>query len=141
MPVYEYYCGHCDGIFEALRSMSRASEGAPCPVCAQGGERIMPTSIAAFTLRDGYPRRLPDKGTYWHLGKEVKSRIKGRARPFEHPELARPKSPPRPSKGERAIEGEKQRLREGEFRRMRASGVAPAEARLPRSLRQPRRPR
>ena len=47
----------------------------------------MPTSFAAFTFRDGYPRRLPDKGTYWHLGKEVKSRIRGKVKPWHHPEI------------------------------------------------------
>jgi len=31
------------------------------------------SSFMAFTYRDGYPRRIPDKGTYWHLGKEVKT--------------------------------------------------------------------
>ena len=81
--------------------MREAADPVPCPVCDRDGERIMPTTFTAFTFREGYPRRLPDKGTYWHLGKEVKSRIKGPARPFEHPELARPKAPPRGAKGER----------------------------------------
>ena len=45
----------------------------PCPGCDGASERLMPTQFAAFTFRDGYPRRLPDKGTYWRLGKEVSS--------------------------------------------------------------------
>ncbi len=135
MPIYEYYCEHCDGIFEALRPMREASDPAPCPVCNRDGGRIMPTSFAAFTFREGYPRRLPDKGTYWHLGKEVKSRLKGRFRPFEHPELTKPKPPPRKSKGELEVEGEKRRLREKELRKMRDSGVHPSPGRLPRKLR------
>lgn len=135
MPIYEYYCEHCDGIFEALRPMREASDPVPCPVCDNDGQRIMPTSFNAFTFRDGYPRRLPDKGTYWHLGKEVKRRISGPFRPFEHPELAKPRPKPRKSKGDVEVEKEKERLREKEFQKMRESGVLPSKWRLPKSLR------
>ena len=135
MPLYEYLCDHCDGIFEALGSIHRASEPATCPVCERVGPRIMPTSFAAFTFREGYPRRLPDKGTYWHLGKEVKSKIRGRARPFEHPELNKPKPPPKKSKGDLAVEQDKRHLRDKEAQKMRASGVRPSGRNLPRSLR------
>jgi putative FmdB family regulatory protein len=135
MPLYEYYCKPCEGIFEALRPMREASDPVPCPACERDGERIMPTTFTAFTFRDGYPRRLPDKGTYWHLGKEVKTRIRGPARPYEHPELARPKSPPRKSKGDREIEREKKYLRHMEGQKMLKSGVRPDKSRLPRSLR------
>jgi len=135
MPVYEYLCRHCDGIFEALRPMREASDPVPCPLCDRDGERIMPTSFAAFTYREGYARRLPDKGTYWHLGKEVKSRIRGPSRPWEHPELNKPKPPARKSKGDREVEREKEQTRQKEFQKMRSSGLRPARSRLPRSLR------
>ena len=135
MPVYEYYCDPCDGIFEALRPMREAADPVPCPVCDRDGRRIMPTTFTAFTFREGYARRLPDKGTYWHLGKEVKSRIRGPVRPFEHPELNRPKAPPRKSKGEVAAAREKRQAQGKELRKMRDSGVAPNPRRLPRSLR------
>ena len=121
MPLYEYCCEHCDGIFEALRPMREASDPVPCPVCDRDGERIMPTTFTAFTFREGYPRRLPDKGTYWHLGKEVKSRISGPARPFEHPELNKPKPPPRRSKGDLEVAREKRHLQSKEAKRIRAS--------------------
>jgi hypothetical protein len=49
------------------------------------------SSFMAFTYRDGYPRRIPDKGTYWHLGKEVKTLPK-RMRHHEYPELAKPEA-------------------------------------------------
>ena len=124
MPLYEYCCEHCDGIFEALRPMREASDPVPCPVCDRDGERIMPTTFTAFTFREGYPRRLPDKGTYWHLGKEVKSRISGPARPFEHPELNKPKPPPRRSKGDLEVAREKRHLQAKEAQRMRASRPA-----------------
>ena len=137
MPLYEYYCQGCDGIFEALRPIARASESAPCVVCETVGERIMPTSFAAFTFRDGYPRKLPDKGTYWHLGKEGKQRNTGRMRAFEHPEINKPKPRQRPSKGDREVANEIRNLRGKERDKMIASGVRPSEHHLPRRLRKP----
>ena len=94
----------------------------------------MPSAFTAFTFREGYPRRLPDKGTYWHLGKEVKSRIEGPFRPWEHPEVTPPRTPPRKSKGDLEAEREKGRLREKELQKMRDSGVEPLKHRLPRKL-------
>ena len=135
MPLYEYFCDHCEGIFEGLRPIRASSDPAPCPVCERDGRRIMPTSFAAFTFRDGYPRKLPDKGTYWHLGKEVKRRLTGSTRPYEHPELTKPKSPPRKSKGDVQVEREKAQLRETERKKMLSSGVRPSGKHLPKSLR------
>ena len=106
MPLYEYYCQRCDGVFEAIRPMREASLSVPCPQCNRDGQRMM-SSFSAFTFRDGYPRRLPDKGTYWHLGKEVKRPAK-RMKGWEHPELAEPKPAPRPARGELQVEKEKQ---------------------------------
>jgi putative FmdB family regulatory protein len=104
MPLYEYYCDPCNGIFETIRPMREASEPVPCPVCSKDAPRIM-SSFSAFTFRDGYPRRIPDKGTYWHLGKEVKHRAK-RMKGWEHPELAQPKPTPRPGRGDVAVKRE-----------------------------------
>jgi putative FmdB family regulatory protein len=141
MPVYEFYCEPCDGVFEALRPMREAADPVPCPECNRDARRIMPTSFAAFTFREGYPRRLPDRGTYWHMGKEVKHRIKNRFRAWEHPELAEKKPPPRKTKGEVDVESEKQRLRREEFSKMRKSGVRPSETKLPGKLREIKRRR
>jgi len=121
MPVYEYYCNDCDGIFEALRPMREASDPVPCPVCDRDGDRIMPTSFMAFTFRDGYPRRIPDKGTYWHLGKEVRRPVTGPVRPNEHPEINKPKPPPKKSKAELETEREQRELEKKEKRKVRAS--------------------
>jgi putative FmdB family regulatory protein len=110
MPLYEYYCEHCDGIFENLKTMRESSEPSPCPVCDRDAQRIMPTSFAAFTFRDGIPRRIPDKGTHWHLGKEVKKPITGGGSGFEHPELNPPEPKPVPTKGEAADTAEKRQL-------------------------------
>ena len=110
MPIYEYYCQHCDGVFEALRPIREASEPSARPVCDRESQRMMPTSFAAFTYRDGYPRRIPDKGTYWHLGKEVKNPVTGPVRPNEHPEINKPEPPPQKLKGDTAEERERRRL-------------------------------
>ncbi len=105
MPLYEYYCESCNGIFEAIRQMREASLPVPCPECNRDAPRIM-SSFTAFTFRDGYPRRIPDKGTYWHMGKEVKQRAR-RMKGWEHPELAAPEPAPRPAKGEIDVQLEK----------------------------------
>src|SRR5579875_895359 len=110
MPLYEFYCEACDGVFEVLRSMREASDPAPCPVCNRDARRMMPTSFAAFTFRDGYPRRIPDKGTYWHLGKEVKHLVTGPVAPNEHPEINKPIPPPKPLKGDLDEQAERARL-------------------------------
>ena len=135
MPLYEYYCDPCDGIFETLRPIREASDPVPCPICDRDGRRIMPTSFTAFTFRDGYPRKLPDKGTYWHLGKEVKKRVTGGMRPNEHPEINTRRPPRRESKGEISVEKEKAQLRDKERKKMLSSGVRPSGRHLPKSLR------
>lgn len=105
MPLYEYYCKDCHGVFEEIRQMRDASDPSPCPECGREAPRMMST-FAAFTMRDGYPRKIPDKGTYWHMGKEVKKRAK-RMKGHTHPELAKPKPTPRPTKGEIAARQDK----------------------------------
>src|SRR5579871_3591959 len=132
MPLYEFYCEPCDGVFELLRSIRESSDPAPCPVCNRDARRVMPTSFNAFTFRDGYPRRIPDKGTYWHLGKEVKNLITGPVRPNEHPEINKPEPKPKPLKGDVEIMRERQRL-EAEQKaleeRERQAAIAAYEAR------------
>ena len=99
MPLYEYYCEPCNGIFEELRPIREASDPVPCPQCYKDAKRIMPTSFAAFTFREGYPRRIPEDGTYYHLGKKV-SKLVTSARPNEHPEVNKPEPKRKRSKGE-----------------------------------------
>lgn len=100
MPLYEYYCKPCNGIFEELRPMREATEPVPCPECFRDAERIMPTSFAAFTFREGYPRRIPDDGKYYHLEKKV-SKLVTSGRPNEHPEVNKPEPKPKKSKGQK----------------------------------------
>lgn len=105
MPLYEYYCQRCHGIFEEIRQIRDAAAPAPCPECSREAPRIMST-FAAFTMRDGYPRRIPDKGTFWHMGKEVKKRAKT-MKGYTHPELAEPAPARRISKDDRLVTGDK----------------------------------
>lgn len=99
MPIYEYFCEPCNGIFEELRPMREATEPVPCPECFKDAPRIMPTSFAAFTFRDGYPRRIPDDGKFYHLGTKVSKPITG-GRPNEHPEVNKPEPEPTRLKGD-----------------------------------------
>lgn len=100
MPLYEYFCQPCNGIFEELRPMREATDPVPCPECYMDAARIMPTSFAAFTFRDGYPRRIPDDGKFYHLGHKV-SRLVSSGKPNEHPEVNKPEPKRRKTKGER----------------------------------------
>src|SRR5207302_6047463 len=75
---------------------------------------------------------IPDRGTYWHLGKEVKHAISGPTRMNEHPEVNKPEPKRRKSKGELEIVREKRRLEAAEKHRMRADGVPEIIDRTPR---------
>lgn len=99
MPLYEYFCQACNGIFEELRPIREAREPVPCPECYKDAPRIMPTSFAAFTFRDGYPRRIPDDGKFYHLEQKV-SRLVNSGRPNEHPEVNKPEPKKKRTKGE-----------------------------------------
>jgi putative FmdB family regulatory protein len=119
MPLYEYYCESCNGVFEELRSMREASEPSPCPLCDRDSQRIMPTSFSAFTFRDGLPRRIPDKGTYWHINKEVKTMNTGGVPANEHPELYRPDPPKTLTKGETEDQRDVERIRARNLERLK----------------------
>lgn len=100
MPLYEYFCQPCNGIFEELRPIREATEPVPCPQCFKDAARIMPTSFTAFTFRDGYPRRIPDDGKFYHLGQKVNSLVTS-GRPNEHPEINKPTPKKKRTRGER----------------------------------------
>lgn len=70
MPLYEYYCTPCNGVFELIRPVRDASRPQPCPECDDDAKRILSKEWAAFIYRDGMPRRLPDRGKYWHVFEE-----------------------------------------------------------------------
>jgi putative FmdB family regulatory protein len=99
MPLYEYFCEPCNGIFEELRPMREATEPVPCPQCYKDANRIMPTSFTAFTFREGYPRRIPDDGKYYHLGQKVSRLITG-GQPNEHPEINKREPEAAPLRGD-----------------------------------------
>lgn len=123
MPLYEYYCGNCDGVFEELRSMREASEPTPCPLCDRDSERIMPTSFSAFTFRDGMPRKIPDDFKYWHHdGRKTKTMNKGGVPMNEHSELYRPPPRKQPTKAEMDARREIGHLKMRHAKMMRDSG-------------------
>jgi putative FmdB family regulatory protein len=124
MPLYEYYCEHCNGVFELLRTMRESGEAASCPLCDGDSQRIMPTSFAAFTFRDGMPRRIPDRGTYWHLdGREVKHMNTGGVPMNEHPELYKPDPKPIPTAADIDAAKEVDHLKGRHAKMMRDSGL------------------
>jgi hypothetical protein len=86
----------------------------------------MPTSFAAFSMRDGLPRRLPDRGTYWHMGKEVKQANTGGVPAFEHPELY--KKPPKRelSAGEQSDVQELEHLEQQHAKMLQDSDIEPS---------------
>lgn len=97
MPLYEYLCEPCSGIFEIVRPLREAGEPASCPVCDGDAQRVMPTTFTAFVMRQGFPRRIPDKNLYRHMGKDV-TRLSTSADPFSHPDLTKPEPAPRMGK-------------------------------------------
>jgi putative FmdB family regulatory protein len=128
MPLYEYYCEPCNGIFEELRPMREASEPVPCPECFKDASRIMPTSFSAFVFRDGYPRRIPDDGKFYHLGKKVNRPITGPVRANEHPEINKPRPKPRKTKGEKEMIRDMVELaRKNDLKDMYGTRIAPHE--------------
>ena len=129
MPLYEYYCDNCDGVFEALRSLREATEPSPCPLCDRESPRIMPTSFTAFSVREGLSRQLPDRGTYWHLGKEVKQMNTGGVPAFEHPELYKPRPKQEPSRGEQSDISELDHLKNRHGQMLKDSGERPSVGR------------
>lgn len=127
MPLYEYFCEPCNGIFEELRPIREASDPVPCPQCYKDAKRIMPTSFAAFTFREGYPRRIPDDGSYYHLGKKVSKLVKS-ARPNEHPEINKPEPKRKRSKGEQQeLKDMRAAARRGELTDLYGNSVKPTE--------------
>ncbi|HEY5475815.1 MAG TPA: zinc ribbon domain-containing protein [Tepidiformaceae bacterium] len=99
MPLYEYFCQTCNGVFEELRPMRESSDPVPCPQCFKDAPRIMPTSFTAFTFREGYPRRIPDDGKYYHMGQKV-TQLVSSGLPNEHPEINKKAPKPKKAKGE-----------------------------------------
>lgn len=59
MPLYEYHCESCEKVFEALRSLRESDKPAPCTDCGRDGERIMPTTFASMTVKQGWSQRTP----------------------------------------------------------------------------------
>jgi len=59
MPIYEYYCDNCARVFESLGSISASDRPSKCPRCGRDGDRIMPTTFASMSRRQGLRERVP----------------------------------------------------------------------------------
>ncbi|HEV8573339.1 MAG TPA: zinc ribbon domain-containing protein [Dehalococcoidia bacterium] len=59
MPLYEYFCESCDEVFETLRSVSTSGEPVACPKCGAESDRIMPTTFASMSRKEGWSQRVP----------------------------------------------------------------------------------
>jgi hypothetical protein len=87
----------------------------------------MPTSFAAFTFRDGMPRRIPDDFKYWHHdGRKVNNMNTGGVPMNEHPELYKPKPRPRLTKHDIDVKKEVAHLKGRHAKMMVDSGLSPA---------------
>ena len=74
-----------------------------------------------------YARKIPDDGTYWHLGKKVSKRVTG-GRPNEHPEVNKPTPPKRLTRGERsALRDMREVAARGELVDMYSNPIGPSE--------------
>lgn len=59
MPLYEYYCDKCDKIFESVQPITKSDQPIPCPKCGRKSDRIMPTTFASMSRRQGLKERVP----------------------------------------------------------------------------------
>ncbi len=59
MPIYEYYCEKCDKVFDSLQATSRSDQPVDCPKCGRSSDRIMPTTFATMSKRQGLKERVP----------------------------------------------------------------------------------
>jgi putative FmdB family regulatory protein len=57
MPIYEYFCTHCESPFEVLRPMSEADRPIACPRCT-GADTRRKISLFAAVSREGGSSRL-----------------------------------------------------------------------------------
>lgn len=87
MPLYEYYCEPCNGVFELLRPAREASKPQPCPECDEDAKRIMSREWSAFIFREGMPRQLPDTGGYWHRQGKVSQPLRSGRDFVRHPDF------------------------------------------------------
>lgn len=119
MPVYEYYCEPCNGVFELLRPAREASKAQPCPECDEDAKRIISKEWSAFIFREGSPRRLPDTGGYWHLGKRVSKPLTGSidGSALRHPELYDRRPDPPPTREEIEAAEYRREVKRGAFKR------------------------
>jgi len=55
MPIYEYFCAHCNFKFELLRSLDQSGEAALCPNCHDSAMRV----FSSFNALSGGTGEMP----------------------------------------------------------------------------------
>jgi len=65
MPLYEYYCPHCETRFELLRSMSYSDDPASCPRGHKGAQRVLSvfSAVSKGAAGETAPIGVPACGT------------------------------------------------------------------------------
>lgn len=51
MPLYEYYCEHCDQVFSSLKSIQHYNSPETCQGCGNPANRILYTAPRLNTMR------------------------------------------------------------------------------------------
>ncbi len=100
MPLYEYYCEHCDKVFEALRSMVASDKPSLCPECKRDADRIMPTTVATRSFQGGWSQRVPFHHAPVRAGEPKKAIARIRPKTASKPQAAARRT--RKSEGKKA---------------------------------------
>jgi putative FmdB family regulatory protein len=48
MPIYEYKCWSCGGVFQELQPVSAPNQGTPCPKCGSIETTRIPSTFAGI---------------------------------------------------------------------------------------------
>jgi len=53
MPLYEYRCGACSGVFEAYKRLSDEKKEETCPACGGSAQRLGISLVSAKAVDGG----------------------------------------------------------------------------------------
>lgn len=62
MPLYEYFCSSCQGVFESLRPAKEADEPVTCPSCQHDSSQRILSLFANSVKTNGVGSPLPAGG-------------------------------------------------------------------------------
>ena len=77
MPIYEYQCGECGGLFERLELSIKDIPTSQCPMCAGVGTRVISAPAIIYEIFDERAtHRLPDWNQKMVQAEERDARLK-----------------------------------------------------------------